>query len=614
MKCALKSFEFPAKALCALFVIAAAVELPAQITFTPDFSNANNANLQLNGQGTVHDEIGTPSPVPATVAMLVTTTDGKVLRLTSSGQTHVAGSAWFTTLQSVSGGFTTVFKFRVTGGSADGFAFVIQNAFSEGGPSGINAIGAGGGALGYGQGNNNGGEAGNSMPGSLAVEFDTVQNVWGDPDNNHVAVQSCGENNNNQFHTNVDASFNPTDGTPAFTSCTLSFDDGSSAVLSLSPGTTIADGGVHTVTLDYEPPSCSECFDSFLDVNVDGTDVFLGGVSADLNNLGLNNGKAFVGFTGGTGDATANQDILSWTFTPHTTMTIGPLHTTAGQTTVFNFGAFNFKSTPANTISLQGDDLTVTARPIPSGTAIPFAGGNGTCITYLNTGGTCWVFDVVCTGPDCGGTYDSEFATSYDADLPINSPGFGKGEFAFPNPFTGFPEGDVFKNQIDAFFVQRIDPTTKAKSGGTPSLWVATKDTPGVQPNIFNFIGFIAPVQNTAINLTTAGQTVPLGFQVLNQNGNPVSNLTLCTQLNPASCPAGSVDIQDFLSTCSVDSDTELNAATESAFAGTSGLQNLGVGNYLFNWKTSKSSSKTCRTVQVNLLDGVNHIAVFKFK
>src|SRR5215813_2261056 len=216
MKCAFVGSAFRVKLLCAMFVIAMVAQLPAQITFTPDFSTANSTNLQLNGQGTVHDDVGTPSPVPATVAKLVTTTDGKVLRVTSAGQGHVGGSAWFTTLQSVSGGFTTVFKFRVTGGSADGFAFVIQNAFSEGGPSGINAIGAGGGALGYGQGNNNGGEAGNGIPGSLSIEFDTVQNLWNDPDANHVAVQSCGENANNQFHTNVDDSFTPTEGTPAF--------------------------------------------------------------------------------------------------------------------------------------------------------------------------------------------------------------------------------------------------------------------------------------------------------------------------------------------------------------------------------------------------------------
>src|ERR1041385_759046 len=154
-----------------------------------------------------------------------------------------------------------------------------------------------------------------------------------------------------------------------------------------------------------------------------------------------------------------NADILNWTLTPHTPMTIGPLHTTAGHTTIFNFGAFNFKSTPEDTISSQGDDLTVTAKLIDPGTPVTFgATKNATCIDYDNTGGSCWEVDVLCSGPDCGGSYDAEFATSYDHAATIVKPGFLKNHSA-SCPTTMFET-----NQIDGFFQTRIDPTTKAKS------------------------------------------------------------------------------------------------------------------------------------------------------
>jgi hypothetical protein len=288
------------------------------------------------------------------------------------------------------------------------------------------------------------------------------------------------------------------------------------------------------------------------------------------------------------------------------------LPTPPGVTTVFNFGEFNFKSTPGNDTQ-NGNSLTITAAPLASGSPIPFTGGSGNCITYGNTGGTCWTFDITCSGPDCGGTYDAEFATSYDTDPSntYNAPGFGKGHFHCTDTFT------TFENRIDAFYLQRQDPTTKGTSGGTGSCWVATQNTPGVgfsnTGTIDNFVGFASPVTNFAVNLATAGQAIPLGFQVFDENNQPIANLALCTQQNPSSCPSGSVDILDYQSSCSVDGNDDVGAVVAGG-SGNSGLQNLGGGSYQFNWKTQKAWAGTCRTVQVNLLDGVNHTAVFKFK
>ncbi|PYV53871.1 MAG: hypothetical protein DMG91_16075 [Acidobacteria bacterium] len=598
MKCALVGSAFRAKVLCAIFVIAVAAHLPAQITFN-NFSSTTG--LTLNGSAA---------------------RSGNVLRLTPANVGQ-AGSAWFNTAQPLQQGFTTKFDFQVNGGG-DGFAFVIQNQpITESQPNPLNALGAGAGGLGYGQGGNPGGAPGNGIQNSLAIEFDTFANGWDMPqgseglDGNHVAVQSCGTGANNQFHVNVDSDFNfTTSETPAFTACTLSFGDGQAlAQLSfLESPITIADGNVHTVVIDYvPPPTCIECSGpGTLTISVSGPNgqnlqqVFNGGVPVTIENL-LNllaEGKAYVGFTGGTGGATETADILNWTLTPHTPMTIGPLHTTAGHTTIFNFGAFNFKSTPEDTISSQGDDLTVTAKLIDPGTPVTFgATKNATCIDYDNTGGSCWEFDVLCSGPDCGGSYDAEFATSYDHAATIVKPGFLKNHSA-SCPTTMFET-----NQIDGFFQTRIDPTTKAKSGGTGSCWLATQDTDGISDSVSNFIGFLDPVQNAAINVVKGGQAIPLKFQVLNSNGQPLTNLSLCTT---GSCPTPSITIRFGPSSCTVDTDITDISGDLAATAGNAGLQNLGNGNYQYVWKTP--NVKGCYFARVSLNDGIAHDALFKLK
>ncbi len=592
--------------LCVSIIVFASSSL-AQITFN-DFSNISN--LQFNGVAAQSNQ--------------------QVLRLTTIGPgvQGQAGSAWFKTPQPIAGGFTSTFTFQLTPGQpipADGIAFVIQNA-----PSPLAALGGTGGAMGYGQGTDSSGAVVNGLQNSLAIEFDSYTNGW-DPDANHVAVQNCGYNyqqlgspnvppgSNNEFHQNVDANFNPAfEGAAAFTSCTLPNGAGK-ALVSLfppNPAITLADGAPHTVTVDYEACASGQECSPRLHVSIDNQDLFPGGIFLDLaSQLQLGSGgTAYVGFTGGTGSYTENGDILSWMFTPHSVTITKP--TPPGQTTVFPFGAFNFKSTPANTTQ-NGNVLSVTATSIPAGTLVNFSGGSAKCIPYANAGNTCWDFSLVCTGPDCGGSYDAEFSTSYDVQLgtTISRPGLGK----YHNPgsdtctLSGNALVGTFANQIDAFFVTRIDPTTKGTSGGTPSCWVATQDTPGITSTVSNFIGFNAPVSNTKVNPVKAGQAVPLSFSILTQGGAPVTNLTLCTAANTASCLPGSVAIQDYPSSCSVDGDTSFGPEVPADAPGNSGLQNLGGGNYQFNWKTTKGWTG-CRTIQVNLLDGINHIAVFQFK
>jgi sugar lactone lactonase YvrE len=114
------------------------------------------------------------------------------------------------------------------------------------------------------------------------------------------------------------------------------------------------------------------------------------------------------------------------------------------------------------------------------------------------------------------------------------------------------------------------------------------------------FIGFSAPISNTDVNLVNAGQTIPIGFQVLGGNNNPVLNLDM-PPVAITFAPAGS---------CS----GPTTMITTMDASGNSGFQNLGGGFYQFNWKTMKSMAGTCGTLQVNVGDGVLHTAQFQFK
>ena len=51
----------------------------------------------------------------------------------------------------------------------------------------------------------------------------------------------------------------------------------------------------------------------------------------------------------------------------------------------------------------------------------------------------------------------------------------------------------------------------------------------------------------------------------------------------------------------------------EEYAAGGSRLQNLGDGNYQHNWRTPKSYSESCKTLALDLGDGVAHTAEFRF-
>ncbi len=182
--------------------------------------------------------------------------------------------------QPVASGFDTSFRFQLTqqggaGGGADGFAFVLQNS----GPSAVAGKGAAGGfAMGNGRGDPN-------SPGiarSIAVFFDTFQNVdSGDPSGNYIAICTNGGPREMRWPP-PRVAFTP------------------------KLRVHLKDRRIHAVRIVYKPPILS---------------VFLDNLSApvlsspvDLPIVVDSDGGAYVGFTASTGDGYENHDILSWSF------------------------------------------------------------------------------------------------------------------------------------------------------------------------------------------------------------------------------------------------------------------------------------------------------------
>jgi Tol biopolymer transport system component len=129
--------------------------------------------------------------------------------------------------------------------------------------------------------------------------------------------------------------------------------------------------------------------------------------------------------------------------------------------------------------------------------------------------------------------------------------------------------------------------TTPLAAGGAP-LAFASWSVPG----------FSAPVDNQPVlNSTKAGRAVPLKWHLTDASNAPVTNLTTAT-----------VSVQNLSCGLGVTTD-EL----EETFAGGSGLQNLGNGDYQLNWKTSSTYAGSCKTMVLDLGGGVTVRADFRF-
>jgi hypothetical protein len=268
--------------LAGLPLLAAAQNVAMKNIAFEDF--ASDKGLTLNGAAKVTGADGKPA---------------KALRVTPSEELQ-AGSAYFSEKVALKQGFETTFTFQINDrkgdgveeklAGADGFAFIIQN-------SGAKAIGDSGSGLGYATSDNEG----EGIKNSLAIEFDVFdyeslgadEDPFHDPNGNHISVHSAGPEPN---HADEAYSLGKvSEGLPDF-----------------------KDGKSHTVKITYVPGTLKVYMDKekkpALTVAVD-LGKFSGKGFKDASVLDAE-GKAWVGFTGGTGGMTESHDILSWKLTP----------------------------------------------------------------------------------------------------------------------------------------------------------------------------------------------------------------------------------------------------------------------------------------------------------
>lgn len=341
-----------------------------------------------------------------------------VLRLTPQVQQN-AGSFWYGTPQAVSQGFTTTFQFRITPGTptADGLAFVIQNS-----AAGTAALGPTGAGIGYGS---NPDTPGTGIADSLAVEFDTFQNT-GDPNANHIGIQSCGTGPNSSDH---DATYGDND-----TPCNL----GLASQLPI----TLADGNIHTVVINYDGLGCGEGGGE-LTIYVDGNTPILQsacgaiGVLSNLLSLG-DGGTAYVGFTGATGADVEDNDILNWSFTPHNGTTTNAILTFTPGNNVSAVGTFSCPSNTSPCTDPEAHSLKLTASQVTQPFSLIVSAttvfGDGFCPTGGSDDPTSPNFDYDCRFvdhfgvPTTGGTtvplcddYNNGACVYYRIENPPNT-------------------------------------------------------------------------------------------------------------------------------------------------------------------------------------------------
>ncbi|MGH7868793.1 MAG: hypothetical protein ACREP9_14460, partial [Candidatus Dormibacteraceae bacterium] len=280
---------------------------------------------------------------------------------------------------------------------------------------------------------------------------------------------------------------------------------------------------------------------------LDNVDLYPNGVNVDLSSIGLGTGNtAYVGFTGATGGDSETQDILNWTFTPQ--QVSGTLVAGAQTPTVLNFSGgpnnvtngfeYDLQLDSNSSGNLNPDAVTgsVTAivmdqkscnklvqKKFPVTQCFVFQNADG----HGHSGSV--LFELTCPGFDgttssaCGDTSINNFAAALGTTFIFQKsqnpgfqllnatigpyPGWLKGSGPDPSapctPFTNNSPALFQSNQISLFSVTG-DPlaTTKGKSGGGGSCWVATYATTGELPPGINIT---APAFKTYSKTTASG-------------------------------------------------------------------------------------------------------------
>jgi len=267
--------------------------------------------------------------------------NGSDLELTD-GNGGEASSAFTKGTMSVDG-FNTSFQFQLTDAAADGFTFTLQDAANT-------AVGGGGGDLGY-----------QGITPSVCVKFDLFNNAGEGTDSTGVFIDG-------------DAPTLPSGDVP-----------GEASVDMTSSGVSLTSGDPMLVNLNYDGTTLTEQV-----TDLTNSTVFTQSYALDIPSI-LGSSQAYVGFTAGTGGATAIQNIQSWTYTPTAGIPYAPTNFTVTPTSASELDLSWVDSlstvTTYNVLELENGTYTQIAQAAGTATGYPVTG-------LLNTGGS-YSFEVV---------------------------------------------------------------------------------------------------------------------------------------------------------------------------------------------------------------------------
>ena len=282
-------------------------------------------------------------------------------------------------------------------------------------------------------------------------------------------------------------------------------------------------GQTHTVTA-HATSNNSPVVEANVQFTVTGANSASGscGTGADgtctFTYVGTNPGIDSIGASTIISDQIVNATPVSETWvSPNITITHA---TPPNVTTVFDYGPYNFKSTPA--AKLNGNSLAITAIPVdPS--AFSAVGGpfpTAQCFAYGGTSGKCVEFDVKCTGPNCTVPYNADFATSFDfTGSFVGKPGFLRVEkpcspTVFSNPST--------TNQITSFIVPEAGSHHPRQERRTGSCWGVVQGLDStIYPNTDLSILKLAPP------LVVKGTKLTYGMAVFNLGPNLATGVSV---------------------------------------------------------------------------------------
>jgi sugar lactone lactonase YvrE len=360
-----------------------------------------------------------PDNYPSTIDPNETSTTNYALQLTGLTQSQVS-SLWYSTPLDVADGFDAWYAVKLTWSSqgtnsgfsncctADGLAFVIQNA--AGGQAdpisgsaetgaGFTVVGGGGGSLGYG-----------GIDNSIALEMDTFYDSGWDPsdngsnDDNHMALQGCGPGiANSPAHISTPNCLITLNGT----STLISNPSTSAASPATASVVTLSDGNPHQVVMTYNGPNDSPA--NYLYVYLDpafnpgthtpvagSTPIFSGPFNIasyiNLANGGASNNPAYayIGFTAANGFNFEQHELMGFSFTPHgLQQNFGNVNVCpSGQTT-----PAPCNSTFPITFNFTTDTTIGSVQVVTQGTTgLDFKqGSGGDCTGTISAGNSCTV-------------------------------------------------------------------------------------------------------------------------------------------------------------------------------------------------------------------------------